>query len=424
MKSAYSEASPGERDDEKARARARHGELVDLGLALDMTRGKPCRAQLDLGNEILTCVGPTEVAAATLDPRNYGVIDGLPEAKALFGQYMGVGIGEVIVGGNSSLALMHDAIVRALLFGVPGGERPWSQAKPARFLCPSPGYDRHFTVCEHLGIEMIAVPMTEDGPDMDEVEHLVASDDSVVGMWCVPRYSNPTGITYSDETTRRLAAMPARARDFRIFWDNAYAVHHLTDSPRPLLNILDAAKESGHPNRPLLFGSTSKVSFAGAGVAAMAASEENIADQKRHISAQSIGPDKVNQLRHVKFFGDMAGIEAHMKRHATIIRPKFEAVVAAFDTQLAKTGVAALSRPRGGYFFSLDALAGTARRIVDLAAEAGVKLTPAGATYPYGKDPNDRNIRLAPTFPEPEEIDQAMDVICNSVKLASLEKLG
>ncbi len=402
----------------------RRSELARLALVLDMTRGKPCRAQLDLGNEILTCVGAAEVAEATLDPRNYGVVDGIPEAKALFGQYLGVGVDQVIVGGNSSLTLMHDAIVRALLFGVPGGERPWSRAERVRFLCPSPGYDRHFTVCEHLGIEMIAVAMTEHGPDMDEVEHRVASDDSIVGIWCVPRYSNPTGITYSDETTSRLAAMPTRAPDFRIFWDNAYAVHHLTDDPKPLLNILDAAKEAGHHNRPLLFASTSKISFAGAGVAAMAASKENIADQKRHLVAQSIGPDKVNQLRHVTFFRDMAGIATHMRRHAAIIRPKFEAVVAAFDAQLANAGVATLSRPQGGYFFSLDALDGTAGRIVELAVEAGVKLTPAGSTYPYGNDPNDRNIRLAPTLLEPEEIGRAMDVICNSVKLACLEKLA
>ncbi len=421
MSFSYRDASAADRAAELARVRAKHDELVGRGLALDMTRGKPCRAQLDLCNEMLNCLGAAELAAASADPRNYGGIDGLAEAKQLFAAYLGVEPAEVIVGGNSSLTMMHDAMVRAILFGVPDGAGPWNGG--ARFVCPTPGYDRHFTVCEHLGVEMTAVAMTDDGPDMAEVEALVSSDPAIKGIWCVPRYSNPTGITYSDETVRRLAAMKTAAPDFRIFWDNAYAVHHLTDTPPPLTNILDACKRAGNPNRPLLFGSTSKISFAGAGVAIMAASADNVADQKRHMAAQSIGPDKVNQLRHVAFFRDLDGINAHMRRHAEIIRPKFEAVAAAFAEELEPTGVATLSNPVGGYFFSLDALDGTAGRIVALAKEAGVQLTPAGSAYPYGKDPRDRNLRLAPTLPEPDEIAQAMEVVCNSVKLACLEQL-
>ncbi len=423
MTDSYQAMSSAERAAELDRIRAEHERFRSLGLALDMTRGKPCPAQLDLSNGLLTCVGPDEVAAAGGDVRNYGGLDGIPDAKKLFADFLGVQPEEVMVGGNSSQTVMHDSILRAWLFGVPGGDGPWGRSERVRFLCPSPGYDRHFAICEHLGIEMTAVAMDGDGPRMDEVESLVSSDASIKGMWCVPRYSNPTGITYSDEVVDRLANMAAAA-DFRIYWDNAYAVHHLTDNPQPLKNLLDACKTAGNPERALMFGSTSKVTFAGAGVAAMAASRVNIADQLSHLGIQSIGPDKVNQLRHVRFFGDLAGIEAHMKRHAEIIRPKFGAVSGAFERQLAATGVATLSQPNGGYFFSLDCLDGTAARTVELAAEAGVKLTPAGATYPNGDDPNDRNLRLAPTLPDQAEIEQAMDVICTSVKLACLEKLA
>lgn len=419
----YPHMSPAQRAAELAAVRARYEELRARGLNLDMTRGKPCAQQLDLANEMLTGVGPAQVAAVAGDPRNYGGLDGLPEAKPLFAEYMGVSPEEVLLGGNSSLALMHDSLVRAWLFGVPGGEAPWGKLDRVRFLCPSPGYDRHFAICEMLGIEMITVGIGRDGPDMDEVEGLAAADPTIKGIWCVPRYSNPTGITYSPETVERLAAMPAAA-DFRIYWDDAYAVHHLTDTPQPLADILAACKAAGNPERPLLFGSTSKISFAGAGVAVMACSKVNLADQLRRMAVQTIGPDKVNQLRHLRFFRDMAGIEAHMRRHAAIIRPKFAAVSQAFESQLAASGVADLSQPRGGYFFSLDVLPGTATRIVELAAAAGVKLTPAGSTFPYGRDAQDRNLRLAPTLPAQNEIEQAMAVICASVRFAALEKLG
>jgi aspartate/methionine/tyrosine aminotransferase len=415
--------TPAQRAAETTVVREQYDALCARTLALDMTRGKPCREQLDLANELLTCVGAAEVAAAASDVRNYGGLDGLPEAKRLFAEYLDAAPNEVVVGGNSSLTLMYDSLVRAWLFGEPGGPVPWGKLDRVRFLCPSPGYDRHFAICAALGIDMVPVAMGADGPDMDEVERRAADDPSIKGIWCVPRYSNPTGITYSADTVERLAAMSA-APDFRIYWDNAYAVHHLTDRPQPLLGILAACREAGNPDRPLLFGSTSKISFAGAGVAAMACSATNVANQLRAMSVQTIGPDKINQLRHVRYFRDMAGIEAHMKRHAAIIAPKFAAVAQGFDSQLAPAGVANLSRPQGGYFFSLDSIDGTAERIVDLAAAAGVVLTPAGSTFPYGRDPRDRNLRLAPSLPGLPEIEQAMTVICTSVRLACLEKLA
>jgi len=408
---------------ESVAVRREYEALCSRGLTLDMTRGKPCREQLDLANDLLTCVGPAEVAAVHVDIRNYGGLDGLPEAKRWFAEYLEVAPDEVVVGGNSSLAMMYDSLVRAWLFGEPGGPVPWGKLDRVRFVCPSPGYDRHFAICEALGIEMIPVAMGADGPDMDEVERRVGDDPSIKGIWCVPRYSNPTGITYSASTVQRLAAMPA-APDFRIYWDNAYAVHHLTDQPQALLGILAACRTAGNPDRPLLFGSTSKISFAGAGVAVMAGSPANMANQLRAMAVQTIGPDKVNQLRHVRYFRDMAGIEAHMKRHAAIIAPKFAAVRNAFDSQLASAGVASLSNPEGGYFFSLDSLDGTAARIVELAKAAGVVLTPAGSTFPYKRDPRDRNLRLAPTLPALAEIEQAMTVICTSVRLACIEKLA
>ncbi len=422
MNSRYSEMTAEQLAVELIEVRARYDALRARGLNLDMTRGKPCPQQLDLANDLLTCVGAAEVAAAATDVRNYGGLDGLPEAKRLFADYMDVAPDEILVGGNSSLALMYDSLVRAWLFGVPGGTAPWGKLEKVRFLCPSPGYDRHFAICESLGIDMIPVAMGADGPDMAEVERQVATDPSIKGIWCVPRYSNPTGITYSSQTVERLAAMPA-APDFRIYWDDAYAVHHLTDRPEPLARILEACKAAGCSDRALSFGSTSKISFAGAGVAVMAASPANLADQLRTMAVQTIGPDKVNQLRHVRFFRDRAGIEAHMKRHAEIIRPKFAAVSAAFESQLNAADVATLSRPSGGYFFSLDSLDGTAARTVQLAAEAGVKLTPAGSTFPYGRDPRDNNLRLAPTMPELPAIEQAMEVICTSIRLACLENL-
>lgn len=420
----YRELSAQRRAAELAALRNRHAALCARGLSLDMTRGKPCAEQLDLANELLTCVGAAELAGVSTDARNYGGLDGLAEAKPLFAEYVGAAPDEVIVGGNSSLSMMYDSLVRAWLFGVPGGATAWGKLPRVRFLCPSPGYDRHFAICEALGIEMLAVAMGSHGPDMNEVERQVAGDASIVGIWCVPRYSNPTGITYSADTVQRLAAMPAAAPDFRIYWDNAYAVHHLTDNPPPLADLLAACKAAGNPERPLVFGSTSKISFAGGGVAVMAASRANVADQVRHMAVQTIGPDKINQLRHLRFFRDMTGITAHMKRHAAIIGPKFAAVTQAFETQLAAAGVAELSQPLGGYFFSLDLMPGAAARTVELAAAAGVKLTPAGSTFPYRRDPRDSNLRLAPTLPRLVEIEQAMEVICASARLACLETLS
>jgi aspartate/methionine/tyrosine aminotransferase len=402
--------------------RDRYADRKAENLDLDMTRGKPGADQLDLANGMLTCLGSDYKAADGIDCRNYGGVDGLPEAKKLFAAFLEVEPDEVIVGGNASLQIMHDVFVRAYTHGVPGGNGTWERA-PAKFLCPSPGYDRHFKICQHFGIEMIPVAMRDDGPDMDAVEKLAAEDEAVKGIWCVPKYGNPTGVTYADAVVDRLAAMPVKAPDFRIFWDNAYTVHHLTDRPDRLKNILAACKAAGNPDRVYIFGSTSKVSFAGAGVAAMAASTHNVTELKAHLSIQTIGPDKLNQLRHVRFFKNMDGIRAHMKKHAALLRPKFDAVLGTLEAELGGKGIAVWSKPNGGYFVSLDTMDGCAKAIVAKAAEAGLKLTPSGATFPYGKDPCDRNIRLAPTLPPVKDVKRAMELVCICVQLVSVEKL-
>lgn len=404
-----------------AELRQRYDEFRARRLSLDMTRGKPCGAQLDLSAPLLHCVGAENYRAADgTDCRNYGGLDGLPEAKRLFADYLEVDAAEIVIGGNSSLSFMHDMIVQALLCGVPDGKGPW-RAAPAKFLCPSPGYDRHFAICERFGVEMIVVAMQQDGPDMDHVEELTASDPSIKGIWCVPKYSNPTGVTFSDSVVERLATMKTAAPDFRIFWDNAYAVHHLTDEPDHLLDLLAACKKAGTPNRPLIIGSTSKISFAGSGLAMVGASAANLAWLRGALSIQTIGPDKLNQLRHVRFFRDMDGINAHMRKHAQILRPKFEAVQDVLEKELGGTGVATWSRPNGGYFVSLDTPQGCAKRVVALAAEAGVKLTAAGATFPLGSDPNDSNIRIAPSLPSLEEIRTAMELLGICTKLVAIE---
>jgi DNA-binding transcriptional MocR family regulator len=393
-------------------------------LALDMTRGKPCREQLDLSLGLLDCLGHTDYRTADgTDCRNYGGLDGLPEARTLFADFLEVDPSEVIVGGNSSLTMMHDTVVQALLRGMPGGTGPWRTLPAVKFLCPSPGYDRHFAICEHLGIEMLTVDMSSEGPDMDQVEHLVAEDASIKGIWSVPKYSNPTGITFSDAVVERLAHMHTAALDFRIFWDNAYAVHHLTDAPDRLRNLLAASKAAGNADRVLLFGSTSKVSFAGAGVAAMAGSTNNVRHIKAGMAIQTIGPDKLNQLRHVRFFRDMAGIEVQMRKHAAILRPKFAAVQDVLTRELDGAGVAQWSRPNGGYFVSLDTLDGCAKAVVAMAADAGVQLTQAGATFPYGKDPRDRNIRIAPSMPSVDEIRQAMELVAVCIQRVGIARL-
>jgi DNA-binding transcriptional MocR family regulator len=415
--------SAGELGNLRSQLLAEYEAFKARNLKLDMTRGKPASSQLDLANDLSVILDAKDITSTDgTDVRNYGGLDGLPEMKILFGEILGAPPKNVVVGGNSSLQIMHDTVVRALLHGVPGGSAPWHTQKP-KFLCPVPGYDRHFSICQHHGIEMINIEMNDEGPDMAAVESLVAQDASIKGVWCVPKYSNPTGVTYSDSVVQRLSRMPTSAPDFRIFWDNAYVVHDLYDTSSPLLNILQACRDAGNENRPLVFGSTSKISFAGAGVAAMASSDANVADCKRHLSMQTIGPDKTSQLRHVRFFKDIAGVKNHMQKHAAVIRPKFEAVSAIFKEQLGGLGIASWTTPRGGYFVSLDTMQGCAARVVRLAEDAGVKLTSAGATFPYGKDPLDRNIRIAPTLPPLQQVELAMQVVTVCVKLASIDKL-
>lgn len=404
-----------------------YGEIKARGLSLNMARGKPAKAQLDLSMGMLESVTTMEdcVAEDGTDCRNYGVGFGLPEAKAFMASMLDDDPDNVIVFGNASLNIMYDTLARCWMFGTLGS-KPWSQLETVKWICPAPGYDRHFGVTEEFGIEMIPVPMTDEGPDMDEVERIAASDASVKGIWCVPKYSNPGGVTYSDEVVRRLATMECAADDFRIFWDNAYCVHHLFDEAAEQDQLLDIAKacaEAGNADRAFKFASTSKVTFPGAGISAMAASPANIAEIKKRVGVQTIGHDKLNQLRHVRFLGDAAGLAAHMAKHAAILRPKFELVNAKLEEGLDEVGGCSWSNPRGGYFVSFDAPEGCAKRIVGLAKEAGVTMTGAGATYPYKQDPQDSNIRIAPTLPPLEELDEAMDVFTTCVKLAYVEKL-
>jgi DNA-binding transcriptional MocR family regulator len=353
---------------------------------------------------------------------NYGVLDGLPEAKTLFAEILELDQSEIIVGGNSSLNLMYDTITRAMSFGILGCT-PWSKQEKIKFLCPSPGYDRHFAICELFGIEMIVVDMKQDGPDMDAVERLVAQDESIKGIWCVPKYSNPDGITYSDEVVDRFAALKPKAKDFRIFWDNAYCVHHLTDKPDELKNIMTACKKAGNENMVYIFSSTSKVSLPGAGIAVMASSVENINSIKKSLTIQTIGHDKINQLRHVKYFKNLEGIKLQMKKHANILKPKFDIVLEILDNELAGKGIASWNKPNGGYFISLNTLDNCAKEVAQLALEAGVVVTKAGATYPYGKDPHDRNIRIAPTLPPVAELKKAIEILAICVQLVSARKL-
>ena len=402
---------------------ARYDAFKARGLKLDMTRGKPSSEQLDLANGLLTVLTEKDYKSTDgVDSRNYGGLDGIPETRSIFAEMLETTPANVMVGGNSSLQMMHDTVLRALMHGVPDGAGPWRREAAVKFLCPSPGYDRHFAICQHHGIEMIVVGMNGDGPDVAEVERLVTSDSAIKGMWCVPKYSNPTGVTYSDDVVRRLAQMKTAASDFRLFWDNAYAVHDLYDTTDPLANILSACEAAGHPNRAIVFASTSKISLAGAGIAAMASSAANMADARKHASIQTIGPDKVNQLRHARFFKDFAGVRAHMAKHATLLRPKFEAVIRIFETELGGKGIASWTKPRGGYFISLDVPDGCASEVVTLADGAGVKLTGAGATFPLTKDPRNRNIRIAPTLPPLDQVQTAMEVVAVCVQLASATK--
>jgi DNA-binding transcriptional MocR family regulator len=408
----------------KAELLDRYREFQSRRITLDMTRGKPCAEQLDLAMDMLENMNDGDVKSESgADCRNYGGLDGIPEAKSLFAEYMGADTDEIIIGASSSLTMMHDAFMRAMVKGISADTAPWMQQPGIKFLCPSPGYDRHFFICEYLGIEMIPVETNDDGPDMDAVEELVKDDESTKGIWCVPKYSNPTGIVYSDDVVDRLAGMQVKAPDFRIFWDNAYAVHHLSGSPAVLKNILAACKDAGNPDRVLMWGSTSKISFAGAGIAMMAGSRANMDRARKQMAFQTIGPDKLNQLRHVKFFKNMDGILDHMQKHAAILKPKFDAVEELLEKALGGKNIATWSRPEGGYFVSLDTLEGCAAAVIELAADAGVKLTPAGSTYPLKKDPLDRNIRLAPSFPPMDDIRQAMELVGICVQLVSIDKI-
>ena len=392
-----------------------------LGLKLDMSRGKPGADQLDLTNEL---VNPDYLgnykASNGFDVRNYGILDGIPECKALFAEILDVPAENVIVFGNASLTIMYDYIAQCMLFGA--GDKPWSKLDKVKFLCPVPGYDRHFSILEHFGIEMINIPTDENGPDMDMIEELV-KDEAVKAAFCVPMYSNPSGITYSDEVVRRFAALKPAAKDFRVIWDNAYCVHHVNETTDKLLNIFEACKEFGTEDNFIEVTSTSKISFPGAGVAALAASSNNIAAIKGRMTVQTIGYDKINQLRHANFFKNKAGIDAHMLKHAAILKPKFEAVLTAFNEKLAGKGIASWTNPNGGYFISLDVYEGCAKRTVALCKEAGVTLTGAGATFPYGNDPLDKNIRIAPTFPSRDELCKAVEILCVCVELAAIEKI-
>ncbi len=409
----------------KTELETKYEEIKAKGLALDMSRGKPAATQLDIANEMFDVFNSTSDFKASngFDCRNYGVLDGIPEAKQLMADMSETSVDNVIVYGNSSLSIMFDTVSRCMSHGV-CGSTPWNKLEVVKFLCPVPGYDRHFAITEFFGIEMINIPMTATGPDMDMIEDLVSKDASIKGIWCVPKYSNPQGISYSDETVKRIAALKPAASDFRVFWDNAYSIHHLYDNDKDeILEILSECEKAGNPDMVYKFISTSKVTFAGSGIAAVATSAANIADYKNYMQFQTIGHDKLNQLRHVRFFKNMDGMHAHMKKHGDIMRPKFEAVLKVLDKELKGLEIGTWFAPKGGYFISFDSLDGCAKEIVAKAKEAGLVMTGAGATFPYGKDPKDSNIRIAPSFPTPEELEIAADIFVTSVKLVSVDKL-
>ncbi len=424
MKS-YKEMSKEELVSLKAELEKAFVDAKGKGLKLDMSRGKPTPAQLDMAMDIMDVLNSDSILKTEdgTDCRNYGIMDGIPEAKQLMGEMMGVPAENVLVYGNASLSIMYDSVSRSMTHGVMGST-PWCKLDKVKFLCPAPGYDRHFKITEHFGIEMITIPMTPTGPDMDLVEKYVQEDATVKGIWCVPKYSNPQGISYSDETVRRFANLKPAAEDFRIYWDNAYVIHHLYDDKQDeILEILSECEKAGNPDLVLEFCSTSKVSFAGAGIAAMAASKANLEFIKKSMTVQTISYDKINQLRHVRYFKNLDGMLVHMKKHADIMRPKFEAVLEVLDKELSGLEIGEWTRPLGGYFISFDAMEGCAKAIVEKCKEAGVVLTGAGATFPYGKDPKDSNIRIAPSFPTPEEMAAATDLFVLCVKLVSVNKL-
>ena len=421
----YSEMTREELIAERAAVLSEYEALKAKKYNLDMSRGKPSMDQLGLTESMLHILtnGSDCKTEDGIDCRNYGQLFGLKEARELFSDLLGIPADNIILGGNSSLNMMYDTVARAMLYGVPGSEKPWCKLDKVKFLCPSPGYDRHFHICGSLGIEMIPVDMTPDGPDMDAVERLVAEDESIKGIWCVPKYSNPQGITYSDETVKRFARLDCKAKDFRIFWDNAYAVHDLDDNGDKLKNIFALMHGTKYEDQLYYFFSTSKISFPGSGVALLALSDNNLAATKKIIEAQTIGPDKINQLRHVRYFTNAEGIVDHMRLHGMVLKPKFDVVLQTLKKELAPAGIASWTEPKGGYFISLDVYEGTAKETYRLASEAGVKMTNAGATFPYGRDPHDKNLRLAPSFPPLEELSAAIHVICVCAKLAYLNKV-
>ena len=421
----YSEMTKEELLSLKEQLVSEYEETKAKGLSLDMSRGKPAAAQLDLALDMMDVLTSSTVLKSEngTDCRNYGILDGIPEAKAFMGAMMDAPADQIIVYGNSSLNIMYDTVSRSMTHGVLGST-PWCKLPVVKWLCPVPGYDRHFAICEHFGIEMINVPMTPEGPDMDMVEKLVSEDEAINGIWCVPMYSNPQGITYSDEVVKRFAALKPAAADFRIYWDNAYCIHHLYfDQKAVLLDILSECEKAGNPDMVYKFGSTSKVTFPGSGVAAIATSKANIEQIKKQMTIQTIGHDKLNQLRHVRYFKNFDGMMAHMEKQAAVMRPKFEAVLDVLEKELGGLGIGSWIAPKGGYFISFDALPGCAKAIVAKTKEAGVVMTGAGATFPYKKDPADSNIRIAPTFPTPDELAQAAAIFVLSVKLVSIDKI-
>ena len=422
---AYKDLSKEELLSLKAELEATYEDAKGKGLKLDMSRGKPGASQLDMGMALLDTLnsGSDMKTVDGMDVRNYGGLDGITEAKQLMADLMGVKPENVIVCGNASLQIMYDTVSRSVTHGVMGST-PWCKLDNVKFLCPAPGYDRHFAITQHFGIEMITVPMTPQGPDMDMVERLVAEDETIKGIWCVPKYSNPQGYSYSEETVKRFAALKPAAKDFRIFWDNAYAIHHLYDDRQDeILDILSECEKAGNPDMVYEFSSTSKVSFSGAGIAAIASSQGNLADMKKSLTIQTIGFNKVNQLQHARYFKNIDGLKAHMRKHADLLRPKFQTVLSILDKELGGLEIGTWTNPNGGYFISFQALDGCAKAIVAKCKEAGMVLTNAGATYPYGVDPQDSNIRIAPSFPTPEEMAQATELFVLCVKLVSVEKL-
>lgn len=422
----YLKMSKNDIESEKSSLLKEYEAYKAKGLSLNMARGKPSPEQLDLSLPLFDSLKSTDsyLSADGIDCRNYGEFDGIPECKHFFADLLEIDPDNVFVGGNSSLNMMFDTISCFMTAQIYDDTLPWHDVKDRKFLCPVPGYDRHFGITGYFGFEMIPIPMDENGPDMDMVEELVSKDPSIKGIWCVPKYSNPTGITYSDEVVKRFAALKPAAKDFRIMWDNAYAIHDVTDTPDKLLNIMDECKKNGNEDLPIIFCSTSKITFSGAGVAALATSSYNIKVLKKRLQYATIGYDKLNMLRHMRFFKNFEGLLNHMEKHKAILAPKFKTVIEKLNTQLGDTEIAEWTNPNGGYFVSVNVYKGTAKRVVELCKEAGVVLTGAGATYPYGNDPDDKNIRIAPSFPSVDELAQAMDVFCVCVKLAALEKLA